>query len=328
MDAPIWNPIYPHGTFAGTLEIRPDLTRLANGPVLYSVCIEGHEYLVKEIPFNDDKDKFDATVVMKVDKLRALDHENTTKYFGLVIRQQEGNRNWINYRISSRYYSGGNLKQWVQQAAKARPLIKQCLPHATIRQFLRDLLTGLDCIHSNFDIIHCDIKPQNLVLRHTGYQRLVIVDFEGAIFQEESQDRLENVDFTALYAAPEVSLRCAELAVGLEHPAKISHKSDIWSVGCVALQMYTGYSPVIQQWEKSPESMADDWDGSYRKICYTEPEAIMFQLMFQQARPLVSSNMDPLLKDFVKLCLQFNMDSRRTAAELLRDLNGYLYLSN
>lgn len=101
-------------------------------------------------------------------------------------------------------------------------------------QFLMDVLTTLEFIHSQ-GVIHCDIKPENLI-RRVSDGKLVLIDF-GSI---------QPIDFTSetdlpIYRIPVTSLGYIppEQFIGQTRPC-----SDIYAVGMIAIQALTGLTPL------------------------------------------------------------------------------------
>lgn len=89
----------------------------------------------------------------------------------------------------------------------------------------RDTATGLYFMHKK-GIIHCDIKPENLLFNDITLEGIKIIDFGcscyvGKILYSYIQSRY--------YRAPEVVL-------GREYGPEI----DIWSLGCVLCELVTG----------------------------------------------------------------------------------------
>ncbi len=94
-----------------------------------------------------------------------------------------------------------------------------------IKQFARQLLHALSQM-KQLGIVHCDIKPENILLKEKDAPDIKIIDFgtgcmEGHIVYSYIQSRY--------YRAPEIIL-------GLPYAAAI----DMWSLGCVLLEMHLG----------------------------------------------------------------------------------------
>ncbi len=74
-----------------------------------------------------------------------------------------------------------------------------------------------------------------------------------------------------------------------------SSKIDIWSLGCVAIEMISNKLP---------------WDGC-------EPCHVLFALGSGMARPAFPENISPELYDFIDQCLQIDPKCRPSAVDLL-----------
>ena len=97
------------------------------------------------------------------------------------------------------------------------------------------LLKSLAKLHE-MNIIHCDVKPENILISDEGNNKIKLIDFGSCCFQHENPTFYMQ---TRPYRAPELILGC-------EYDTKI----DIWSLGCVLLELYTGITvfecPTIQ----------------------------------------------------------------------------------
>ena len=88
-------------------------------------------------------------------------------------------------------------------------------------------------------LAHTDLKPENILLTAKDYEtfadeykvptsdNIVLIDFGNATFSTEHHSRIIN---TREYRCPEVLLQCC----------KWSEISDMWSVGCIACELYNG----------------------------------------------------------------------------------------
>jgi serine/threonine protein kinase len=121
--------------------------------------------------------------------------------------------------------TGGTLKA----------LLKSELPLPTqqAQRYLNDLAEAIDAVHTHpQQIVHRDIKPSNLLI-HQDDGRLVLADFgiARAMQQEKALTQRGWSLGTEHYIAPEQ-----------EH-GKAEPASDIYSMGVVAYQMFTGLLP-------------------------------------------------------------------------------------
>ena len=108
------------------------------------------------------------------------------------------------------------------------------LPIAQASRYLNELAGAIEAIHAHPQhLIHRDIKPSNLLL-HQDDGRLMVTDFgiTRTAEQDKPLTRKGWVIGTRNYIAP-------EQMDGKPEPA-----SDIFSMGVVAYQMFTGYLPV------------------------------------------------------------------------------------
>jgi serine/threonine protein kinase len=80
------------------------------------------------------------------------------------------------------------------------------------------LFTALAQIHK-IGVIHCDLKPENIMIKSYQPFEVKIVDFGNACFP---QDHMGNYIQSRSYRAPEAIF-------GLQNTYKI----DIWSIGCI-----------------------------------------------------------------------------------------------
>ncbi|MBV9712013.1 MAG: serine/threonine protein kinase, partial [Ktedonobacteraceae bacterium] len=107
------------------------------------------------------------------------------------------------------------------------------LPTAQAQRYLNDLAAAIDAVHAHpQQIIHRDIKPSNLLI-HQDDGRLVLTDFgiARAVEQEKPLTQRGWSLGTEHYVAPEQEH-------GQAQPA-----SDIYSLGVVAYQIFTGLLP-------------------------------------------------------------------------------------
>jgi dual specificity tyrosine-phosphorylation-regulated kinase 2/3/4 len=101
-------------------------------------------------------------------------------------------------------------------------------PYFTISRLAymtRQALVGLKFVHS-LGLVHSDIKPENVLLGSYSRAEIKIIDFGSSCYLT---DRQSSYIQSRSYRAPEVVL-------GLPYDGRI----DVWSLGCVVAEMFTG----------------------------------------------------------------------------------------
>merc|ERR1719375_1495506 len=90
----------------------------------------------------------------------------------------------------------------------------------------RQLLIALEYIHSLW-LIHSDLKPENILIQSYSRCLVKLIGFGSSCFVD---DHLSSYVQSRSYRAPEVLLGCP-----------YGQKIDIWSLGCVIAELWTGY---------------------------------------------------------------------------------------
>lgn len=93
-----------------------------------------------------------------------------------------------------------------------------------VQSMLKSVLQVLYSI-STLGLMHCDVKPEN-ILRSANNDEFKLIDFGSCLFVAGNEIKYVQSRF---YRAPEVVL-------GLAYDSKV----DIWSLGCVAVEIFLG----------------------------------------------------------------------------------------
>jgi dual specificity protein kinase YAK1 len=100
------------------------------------------------------------------------------------------------------------------------------LPTSDVREYLQQILDGCTALAEE-KIVHCDLKPENiLIVSEQEKTKIKIIDLGSACFEGETVYTYIQSRF---YRSPEVLLR-------LGYDCAI----DIWSVGCIAAELFLG----------------------------------------------------------------------------------------
>ncbi|XP_043824239.1 dual specificity tyrosine-phosphorylation-regulated kinase 4 [Dromiciops gliroides] len=97
---------------------------------------------------------------------------------------------------------------------------------SVIRRFTLSVLKCLQMLYVE-KIIHCDLKPENIVLYQRGHVSVKVIDFGSSCYEHQ---RVYTYIQSRFYRSPEVIL-------GQPYDTAI----DMWSLGCILAELYTGY---------------------------------------------------------------------------------------
>ncbi|EYC09452.1 hypothetical protein Y032_0060g3126 [Ancylostoma ceylanicum] len=222
----------------------------------------------------------------EVDIFRNLNHKNLVKYYGCEVHQDE-------VLIMMEFCSEGTLER----------VCREGLDEELVRRYTNSLLRAVAYMHSQ-KVVHRDIKPANIFL--DLHCVLKLGDFGCSVrLRDQATVYGEIAEYagTVQYMAPEV-LTYGGMAEDGRYRG-YGRAVDIWSIGCVVLQMSTGRAP---------------W-----------PEMHPFQITMrvcQGGLPAYPVPVGPLLKHFLDQCFVFDPDERKSAEQLLQDPFANLHVDS
>ncbi|KAF1951122.1 MAP kinase-like protein [Byssothecium circinans] len=153
--------------------------------------------------------------------LRDLKHKNIVQYLG-----SNSDENHLN--IFLEYVPGGSVATMLVNYGP--------LGESLIQNFVRQILQGLSYLHSR-DIIHRDIKGANILVDNKGAVK--ISDFgiskrveTSSLISGKKGNQRVSLQGSVFWMAPEVVRQTA-----------YTRKADIWSLGCLIVEMFTGSHP-------------------------------------------------------------------------------------
>lgn len=214
----------------------------------------------------------------EIDLLRELKHANIVQYLG-------SNSDDTHLNIFLEYVAGGSVATMLVNYGS--------LPEPLISNFVRQILHGLAYLHSK-DIIHRDIKGANILVDNHGSVK--ISDF-GISKRVESTLRTSVVHPKGR-AGQRVSLQGSVfwMAPEVVKQTAYTRKADIWSLGCLIVEMMTGSHP--------------------------HPNCTQLQAIFKiggsgEARPDIPATASKEVRIFLERTFEIEHEKRPTADDLL-----------
>lgn len=182
------------------------------GEVREAICRQtGEEVAVKTFRKQHMGEDLRSNLRAEHEILASLKHPVIVKLAGVYESDEE-------YHIVTEKLDGGEL---FDRVAERRRLSE---PEAADVAY--QILRALRYMHAQ-DILHRDVKPENILYESSGGRAVKLIDFGFAVKMDGSEDL--NACGTMLYVAPEV-------LAGRTY----DDRCDIWSVGAVVYAMLTG----------------------------------------------------------------------------------------
>ncbi|OMJ17037.1 MAP kinase kinase kinase mkh1 [Smittium culicis] len=242
-------------------------------------CSDGKVFAVKQIKFpmnrlpsnksQKKKNNLISQLYFEISLMRDLNHPNIVQYYGFEMSDTQIN-------IFLEYVSGGTISSLIVQHGP--------IPEPVVHSFVNQILQSLSYLHSK-NILHRDIKSANILVEENGTCKLSDFGISKKNDYSKAYDASSRMSMqgSIFWIAPEVI-----------KGSKYSAKVDIWSLGCVLIEMWSGSRP---------------WLGF-------DTVQTMFKLGAGVCPPL-PDDLTPDGLDFCKKCLVTNPLHRSTASDLL-----------
>ena len=186
----------------------------------------GEPIAVKQVEVNpkaagQEKEKIREMVRsldIEIDMMKDLDHPNIVSYLGCERKE-------LSISIFLEYIPGGSVGSCLRKHGK--------FDEPIVRSLTRQTLSGLSYLHGE-GILHRDLKADNILLDLDGTCKISDFGISKKSDNIYGNDISYSMQGSVFWMAPEV-IR----SQGQGYSAKV----DVWSLGCVVLEMFAGRRP-------------------------------------------------------------------------------------
>ena len=208
---------------------------------------------IKKIMKKGKKEKELKNLRQEIDILHRLYHENIIQCLDSFETNSE-------FCLVTELATG-QLYEIIQEDKK--------LPEKQIKEIALQLTSALFYLHNN-NIIHRDIKPQNVLISASGIIKICDFGFARAI---DNKTMITSIKGTPLYMAPELLK---------EYP--YNKKADLWSLGVILYELYVGQPPfytnnfqtllhkIAKEEIRYPDSMSPDFKDFLKGLLVKNPK--------------------------------------------------------
>ncbi|OQV17213.1 putative Mitogen-activated protein kinase kinase kinase nsy-1 [Hypsibius exemplaris] len=286
-----------HGAFGAVMKVNlvkseHDVTLLPGTPLalkyLYKIC--------------------DSKKMSELSVLPTLDCENIVKYLAVGYTYSPGTpMELLQSCLIMELCDGGTLEDFLVK--NHPPLLV-----STILDYTEQIAHALGYLHNHKDsqqngrpnIIHGDLKPENLMLHSKAGDRpvLKLTDLDSFTQLRDEHSRRSDLSTkkgTIRYMSPEM--------LAWDHKIewlKVGRSTDIWSLGCIVLRMS------CVDWL----ACRDGWVLQGNNLSDLQLQA----LLIDGGYPEIPENMLDTTRDMVTACLRFRPRDRPSAEKLLQDI--------
>lgn len=233
-------------------------------------CKTGKTIAVKEVPIDlhsEHDRQYLADLQNEVSIMQELKHQNIVGYLGHDFMDNS-------LYMYIEHMPGGSLTQALQQFGP--------FDETLLAEYAKQIICGLEYMHSRDPpVVHRDIKGPNILV--SGECRVKLADFGCAKRTQETMTH--TMRGSIHWMAPEV----------IAHE-RYGRAADIWSFGCVCIEMGTATVP----WGKLDNQMA-----------------AVIKIGMSEETPPLPEGLSATGQNFIAICVQRDASLRPTASGLL-----------
>lgn len=230
---------------------------------------DNKSFALKRVKIDASARSTHESLMDEIRMMRQLRHENLVRYLGSQVSDSK-------MYIFMEYVPGETLEHLCRACSMTTRQIQMCI---------RQVLEALAFLHS-YNVVHRDIKGANVLFDAQGVVK--VSDFGTAKHLNPfSQSQSNRPAGTVVYMAPEIM-----------RGDVCTTKADIWSLGCLIIEMAAGKHPFHE-----------------RGFC--DGIQVINAVGVERYTPRIPERLPPSGHHFVSQCLQFDPTARPDATALL-----------
>ncbi|KAJ3338881.1 negative regulator of the PHO system [Gonapodya sp. JEL0774] len=290
---------------SGNHTTMPDVEKYAKqdklGEGTYATVFRGKNRLtgdvvaLKEIHL-DSEEGAPSTAIREISLMKELRHPNIVRLYDVIHSERT-----LTLVFE---YMDQDLKKYMDTHGNGGALDPFLCKH-----FLYQILKGIAFCHEN-RVLHRDLKPQNLLIN--GHGELKLADFGLARAFGIPVNTFSNEVVTLWYRAPDVLLGSRNYSTSI----------DMWSVGCIMAEMYSG-KPMFpgktneDQLNKIFKLLGTPNDNTWPRV--SEYPEFKKNFPFYSPQPLTAKlpMIDPTGMDLLQSLLQYQPHRRISAKDAM-----------
>ncbi len=163
---------------------------------------------------------------------------------------------------------------------------------------------SIACLHKQ-NIVHSDIKPDNILVIKAAKPQAKIIDFDCSFFVDSAPQLGEELNGDLVYLSPEGFLHIAEIE------SNLSCKMDVFALGLVFHQFLTGEFPSFdEEYQYAYESVLDDCPLKIGDIASITCKEILSNMLKRDPdeRPSIDEVFNVMHMDLLSLLKRTDVD--------------------
>ena len=283
----------------GNFDVRGKLGEGSYGVVFRAVISSsGAEVAIKKLRMDGLSEGVQATCIREVTLLQELHHKYIVRLLDVIATKR---RIYLVFELLAE-----DLRALIQRSVKSTG---KGLPLSQIQLFSFQVLVALWYCHEN-RVLHRDLKPGNILVNGDGTQ-VKLADFGLARAFELPLCTYTHEVITLWYRAPEILL-------GEKH---YTPAVDVWSVGCIVIEMAVGKSPFRGDSEATQLQKIFSVLGTPNELTWPGVTQLKRFTNFTVSNSVPMMSLCPMLGpdgcDFVSRALMCDPKQRATVDDLL-----------